>query len=124
MKTAFLLQYMIRNDITFESTSKSCVTRMAGQDTMLYPGACSFVCLAGTSLQALRISISTNQIMRGSHSLAECFLMRDSHSPAEYIQMRLSLFQDSHILSKAHFDAIPVLQKPYSWRNSFSPVES
>src|SRR3954469_5691749 len=102
MKTALLLQYMIRNDETFESISKSCVTRMAGQDTMLYSGACSFVCLAGTCLLALRISISTDQIMR------------DSHSPAEYFQMRLSLFQDSHTLSKAHLDAFSVLRKPYS----------
>src|SRR3954464_81168 len=105
---------MIRNVITFESTSKSCVTRMAGQDTMLYPGACSFVCLAGTSLHALRISISTDQIMRDSYSLAECFLTRDSHSPADYIQMRLSLFQDSHILSKAHLDAFSMLRMSYS----------
>src|SRR4051812_4278270 len=121
MKIALLLQYMIRNDETFESTSKFCVTRMAGQDTMLYPGACSFVCLTGTSLQALRISISTDQIMRDSHSPVECFRMRDSHSPAEYIQMRLSLFQDSHILSKAHCEAFSMLQKPYSRRNVFSP---
>src|SRR3954469_4267587 len=102
MKTALLLQYMIRNDITFESTSKSCATRMAGQDTMLYPGTCSFVCLAGTSLHALRINILADLAMRYSHSPAECFLTRDSHSLADYIQMRLSLFQDSHILSKAH----------------------
>src|SRR3954469_10443631 len=93
---------MIRNDITFGFTSKSCVTRMAGQVAMLYPGACSFVCLAGTSLQALRISISADLIMRDSRSPAECFLMRDSHSPAEYFHMRLSLLQDSHTLGKAH----------------------
>src|SRR3954464_7490428 len=105
---------MIRNVITFESTSKSCVTRMAGQDAMLYPGAFSFVCLAGTSLQALRISVLTDLAMRDSHSPAECFLTRDSHSPAEYIQMRLSLFQDSHILSKAHLNAFSMLQKPFS----------
>src|SRR3954470_24488589 len=114
MKTALLLQYMIKNDITFESTSKFCVTRMAGQDAMLYPGACSFVCLAGTSLQALRISISADLNMRDSHSPAECFLMKDSHSPAEYFQMRLSLLQDSHILSKAHLNAFSMLRKSYS----------
>src|SRR3954464_8827869 len=114
MKTALLLQYMIRNDITFGFTSKSCVTRMAGQDIMLYPGACSFVCLAGTSLQALRIGISADLVMRDSHSPAECFLMRDSHSPAEYFQKRLSLFQDSHTLSKAHLDAFSMLRKSYS----------
>src|SRR4051812_826420 len=124
MKTALLLQYMIRNDITFESTSKFCVIRMVGQDTMLYPGACSFVCLAGTSWQALRISISADLIMRDSHSPAECFLRRDSHSPTEYIQMRFSLFQDSHILNKAHFDAFSMLRRSYSRRNAFSPVES
>src|SRR3954463_8360362 len=124
MKTALLLQYMIRNDETFESISKSCVTRMAGQDTMLYSGACSFVCLAGTSLQALRISISADLIMRDSHSPAECFLMRDSHSPAEYFQMRLSLFKDSHTLNKARLDAFSMLRKSYSRRNDFSPVES
>src|SRR3954468_22053374 len=82
MKTALLLQYMIRNDITFESTSKYCVTRMAGQDTMLYPGACSFVCLAGTCLQARGVNILADLTRRDSHSPAECFLMRDSHSPA------------------------------------------
>src|SRR4051812_35490878 len=124
MKTALLLQYMIRNDITFGSTSKSCLTRMAGQDAMLYPGACSFVCLAGTSLQTLHIRISTDQIRRDSCSLAVCFLRRDSHSPTEYIQMRFSLFQDSHILNKAHFDAFSMLRKSYSRRNAFSPVES
>src|SRR4051812_22480205 len=102
MKTALLLQYTIRNDITFESTSKSCVTRMAGQDTMLYPGAFAFVCLASTCLQTHCVNI-----------LAD-LTMKDSHSPAEYIQMRLSLFQDSHILSKAHPDAIPVHLKSYS----------
>src|SRR3954468_2636076 len=99
MKTALLLQYMIRNDITFEYTSKSCVTRMAGQDAMLYPGVFSCVCLAGASLQTLRIRISTDQIRRDSCSPTECFLRRDSHSPTEYIQMRFSLFQDSHILN-------------------------
>src|SRR3954465_12861346 len=109
MKTALLLQYMIRNDITFESTSKLCVTRVAGQDTMLYPGALAFVCLAGTFLQALRTSISTDLIMRDSHSPAECFLMRDSHSPAEYFHMRLSLLQDSHTLSKVHLNAFSML---------------
>src|SRR4051812_44975794 len=102
MKTALLLQYMIRNDITFEYTSKSCVTRMAGQDAMLYPGVFSCFCLAGASLQTLRIRIMTDLVRRYSHSPAECFLMRYSHSPAEYFQMRLSLFQDSHILGKAH----------------------
>src|SRR3954465_3091575 len=114
MKTALLLQYMIRNDITFESTSKSCVTRMAGQYAMLYSGAYSFVCLAGTSLQALRVSISADLIMRDSHSPAECFLMRDSHSPAENFQKRLSLFKDSHILSKVYLNAFSMLQKPFS----------
>src|SRR4051812_20169200 len=93
---------MIRNDITFGYTSKSCVTRMAGQDTMLYPGALSFVCLAGTRLQALRISILADLTKRDSQSPAECILMKDSHSPAEYFQMRLSLLQDSHIPNKAH----------------------
>src|SRR3954470_21810109 len=124
MKTALLLQYMIRNDITFESTSKFCVTRMAGQDAMLYTGACSFVCLAGTCLQTLRISISADPIMRDSHSPAECFLMRDSHSPAEYFHMRLSLLQDSHTLGKVHLNAFSMLHKSYSRRNVFSPVES
>src|SRR3954464_9818345 len=114
MKTALLLQLLIRNDETFESISNSCVTRMAGQDTMLYPGACSFVCLAGTSLQAIRISISADLIMRDSHSPAECFLMRDSHSPTEYFQKRLSLFQDSHTLSKVHLNAFSMLRKSYS----------
>src|SRR4051812_30701652 len=75
MKTALLLQYMIRNDITFESTSKSCVTRMAGQDAVLYPGACSFVCLAGTSLQTLRIRILTD--------LAKRFLLPSRVLPKE-----------------------------------------
>src|SRR3954465_6351752 len=103
---------MIRNDETFESISKSCVTRMAGQDTMLYSGACSFVCLAGTSLQALRISISADLIMR------------DSHSPAEYFQKRLSLFQDSRSLSKVYLNAFSMLRKSYSRHNAFSPVES
>src|SRR3954471_6462274 len=124
MKTASLLQYMIRNDETFESTSKFCVTRMAGQDAMLYPGACSFVCLAGTSLQALHINMLADLAMRDSHSPDECFLTRDSHSPADYIQMRLSLFQDSHILSKAHLDAFSMLQKSCSRWNVFSLVES
>src|SRR4051812_22089178 len=103
---------MIRNDITFEFTLKSCVTRMAGQDAMLYSGACSFVCLAGTSLQTLCISISAYLFMRDSHSPAECFLMRDSHSPAEYFQKRLSLFQDSHTLSKVHLNAFSMIQRP------------
>src|SRR3954470_22849911 len=106
MKTALLLQYMIRNDITFRSTSKSCVTRMAGQDAMLYPGAFSCVCLAGASLQTLRISILMDLARRDSCSPAKCFLRRDSHSPTEYTQMRLSLFQGSHILDKAHFNTI------------------
>src|SRR3954462_5428642 len=114
MKTALLLQYMIRNDETFESISKSCVTRMAGQDTMLYPGAFAFVCLAGTCLQARCVNILADLTMRDSHSPAECFLMRDSHSPAEYIQMRLSLFQDSQILSKARLDAFSMLLESYS----------
>src|SRR3954468_14279046 len=105
---------MIRNDEIFESISKSCVTRMAGQDAVLYSGACSFVCLAGTSLQARCVNISTDLIMRDSHSPAECFLMRDSHSPTEYFQKRLSLFQDSHTLSKAHLDAFSMLRKSYS----------
>src|SRR3954469_17682218 len=116
MKTALLLQYMIRNDITFESTSKYCVTRMAGQDTMLYPGVCSFDCLAGTCLQARCVNILADLTRRDSHSPTEGFLMKDSHSPAEYFQMRLSLFQDSHILSKAHFEAFSMLQRPYSRR--------
>src|SRR4051812_7964737 len=100
--------------ITFEFTSKSCVTGMAGQDAMLYPGAFSFICLACTSLQALRISILADLAMRDSHSPAECILMRDSHSPVEYIQMRLSLFQDSHILVKEYLNAISMPQKSYS----------
>src|SRR3954469_17495837 len=88
---------------------------------MPYPGEFSFVCLAGTSLQALRINILTDLTRRDSHSPAECFLMKDSRSPAEYIQMRLSLFQNSHILSKAHLNAFSMLQKSYSRRNAFSP---
>src|SRR4051812_13500140 len=113
MKTALLLQYMIRNDITFESTSKSCVTRVAGQDTMLYPGAFSFVCLAGTCLQARCVNILADLTMRDSHSPAECFPMRDSHSLAEYIQMKFSLFQDFHVLIREYLNAIPVHLKSY-----------
>src|SRR4051812_21388969 len=88
---------------------------------MLCPRACSFVCLAGTCLQARYVNILADLTRRDSHSPAECFLMKDSHSPAEYIQMRLSLFQGSHILSKAHLNAFSMLQKPYSRRNAFSP---
>src|SRR3954465_7887485 len=89
---------------------------------MLYPRAFAFVCLAGTCFHALRISISADLNMRDSHAPAECLLMKDSHSPAEYFQMRPSLLQESHIISKAHLDAFSMLWKSYSPAECLLPI--